>query len=120
MFSNKISVIGLVLGICLIVVSGYAYSQISTLQRDNESATVSNGQLQTQVNGLNAQLTATQNQLTAIQNELAAAEAQIASLTQESTNMQIMLAQKNAILEAMEQQAFDLVKSQIHYTLQPV
>ena len=73
---NKISIIGIVLCVCVLIVTVFAYAQIPILQRNASDLETSKNYLQNQVSALqnqvdtlNAYKASLENQVTVLQNE---------------------------------------------------
>jgi len=102
LFNNKAGIASIGLGICLIIVTLFAYSQISMLQstanalgEDKTSLQDQIDQLQTEKAALQSQISALNTQIANLQSEVAGLEDQVSSLedqvdalTTEKTNLQ--------------------------------
>jgi len=85
--NNKAHMIGIVLGICLVVVSLFAYSQIAALQRSASAAETSNATLLSQIDALQTQITSLQSQISSLQSQLSTANANNAALQDQITSL---------------------------------
>jgi peptidoglycan hydrolase CwlO-like protein len=103
MLNNKAGMIGLVLGICLIAVSLFAYSQVSALQTNVNTTQASNDNLHAQITDLQQQVTDLQSQLDAKTSDLSNAQSQITSLNTQIASLNAEIADLHVTVTMHEQ-----------------
>ncbi len=102
MLNNKAGIIGIVLGICLIAVSLFAYSQVSALQSNVNTQQTDNDNLHSQVTDLQQQVADLQSQLNDKTSDLADAQDQITSLNAEIANLHATVTMHEQLLGLFE------------------
>jgi cell division protein FtsB len=105
--SKKVSLVGIVLGICMIAVVLVAYGQISMLQKNASDLTTNKNTLSSQVAALEAENAALLNQNTAL-------EQGMANLTQQVTALQSQVAKLESDKTQLDSQ-MALLESEIAY-----
>lgn len=83
--TNKIGVIGIVLGVCVVIVAVFAYGQILILQRNASD-------LETGKNYLQNQVTTLENQVATLNADKASLENQVATLNADKANLESQVA----------------------------
>ena len=78
--NRKVSLVGVVLGICVIVVILVSYGQISMLQKNTSSLEANNSSLSGQVSALEAEKTSLLNQTAALKQDVTSLKAQVTAL----------------------------------------
>ena len=78
--TNRIGVIGIVLGVCVVIVAVFAYGQISILQRSASDLETDKNYLQNQVATLNADKASLENQVATLNADKANLESQVTVL----------------------------------------
>lgn len=85
---NKLSTIGIVLAICVVIVSVFAYSQISILQKNASNLETDKNYLQNQVVTLTADKANLENQVTTLENQVDTLSTDKATLENQAANLQ--------------------------------
>jgi septal ring factor EnvC (AmiA/AmiB activator) len=78
--TNQISLIGIILVVCVVVVSVFAYNQISILGRNVNALETDKNSLENQVAALTADKASLENRVDTLENQVAALTADKASL----------------------------------------
>lgn len=91
--SKKVSLVGVVLGICIIAVILVAYGQISIMQKNTSNLEANNGSLSDQVAALQAEKTSLLSQKAALEQDNTSLQQQVASLQAQATALQSQVAQ---------------------------
>lgn len=91
--NKKVSLIGVVLGICIIAVILVAYGQISILQKNTTNLEANNGALLDQLATLAAQKTSLEQQVTSLNADVTSLTNQVTSLQTQATALQNQLTQ---------------------------
>ena len=113
MLNNKAGIIGIILGICLIAVSLFAYSQVSALQSNVNTQQIDNDNLHSQVTDLQQEVADLQSQLNDKTSELADAQSQATSLNAEIANLHATVAMHEQLLGLFEAEFHDVALA--HY-----
>ncbi|MEM4704291.1 MAG: hypothetical protein QXJ02_04410, partial [Candidatus Bathyarchaeia archaeon] len=112
MLNNKANIVTIVLAICLISVSLFAYSQIATLQKAASDEHATNNLLTDEIEDLNTQISTLESQIAELQNDVATLEGQVAAANAEKADLQSQIATLETQIDALNSQAEDL-QSQI-------
>jgi len=100
--NKKISLMGILLGICIISVVLVAYGQISILQRNASALEADNDTLLNQITDLQVEKANLEQQVTSLQTSINSLSSQVANLQSELTTLQNQVA--NLETEKMETQ----------------
>jgi len=106
MLNNKAGIVGIVLGICLIAVSLFAYSQVSALQSNVNSKQADNDNLHSQVTDLQQQVADMQSQLNDKTSDLSNAQGQITSLNDQIADLHSTITIQEQLLTEYELESY--------------